>query len=40
MDHINVLMKVVITTFSEFCEYFLGGWNTILKVLVIYHGGC
>ncbi|PGZ44817.1 holin [Bacillus anthracis] len=35
MDRIDVLMKTFITTFGAFCGYFLGGWDTTLKVLVI-----
>ncbi|ALQ69372.1 phage holin family protein [Bacillus thuringiensis] len=35
MDHIHVLMKTFIATFGVFCGYFLGGWDTTLKVLVI-----
>lgn len=35
MDRIDVLMKTFIATFGGFCGYFLGGWDTTLKVLVI-----
>ncbi|PEQ78206.1 holin [Bacillus cereus] len=35
MDRIDVLMKGFIATFGGFCGYFLGGWDTTLKVLVI-----
>ncbi|PFU94044.1 holin [Bacillus anthracis] len=35
MDRINVLLKAFIVTFGGFCGYFLGGWDTTLKVLVI-----
>lgn len=35
MDRIDVLMKTFIATFGAFCGYFLGGWDTTLKVLVI-----
>ncbi|MDK7418652.1 phage holin family protein [Bacillus paranthracis] len=35
MDRIDVLMKTFIVTFGAFCGYFLGGWDTTLKVLVI-----
>ena len=35
MDRIDVLIKIFIATFGAFCGYFLGGWDTTLKVLVI-----
>ncbi|KKZ93224.1 holin family protein [Bacillus wiedmannii] len=35
MDRIDVLMKTFVVTFGGFCGYFLGGWDTTLKVLVI-----
>ncbi|HFK1455288.1 MULTISPECIES: phage holin family protein [Bacillus] len=35
MDRIDVLMKTFVATFGGFCGYFLGGWDTTLKVLVI-----
>ncbi|PGU60335.1 phage holin family protein [Bacillus cereus] len=35
MDRIDVLIKSFIFTFGGFCGYFLGGWDTTLKVLVI-----
>ncbi|WP_088311674.1 phage holin family protein [Bacillus cereus] len=35
MDRIDVLMKTFIFTFGGFCGYFLGGWDTTLKVLLI-----
>ncbi|PGU04809.1 holin [Bacillus cereus] len=35
MDRIDVLLKIFITTFGGFCGYFLGGWDTTLRVLVI-----
>ncbi|MED0939615.1 phage holin family protein [Bacillus mobilis] len=35
MDRIDVLLKAFIATFGAFCGYFLGGWDTTLKVLVI-----
>ncbi|MES5939007.1 MULTISPECIES: phage holin family protein [unclassified Bacillus cereus group] len=35
MDRIDVLMKTCVVTFGGFCGYFLGGWDTTLKVLVI-----
>lgn len=35
MDRIDVFMKTFIATFGAFCGYFLGGWDTTLKVLVI-----
>ncbi|EJQ64886.1 hypothetical protein IG7_04979 [Bacillus cereus HuA2-4] len=35
MDRIDVLMKIFIATFGAFCGYFLEGWDTTLKVLVI-----
>ncbi|HDR8052139.1 TPA: phage holin family protein [Bacillus cereus] len=35
MDRIDVLIKTFIATFGAFCGYFLGGWDTTLKVLVI-----
>ncbi|SLK20520.1 phage holin family protein [Bacillus toyonensis] len=35
MDRIDVLMKTFIAAFGGFCGYFLGGWDTTLKVLVI-----
>ncbi|MGH0951294.1 phage holin family protein [Bacillus mycoides] len=35
MDRIDVVMKTFIATFGAFCGYFLGGWDTTLKVLVI-----
>ncbi|EJQ77821.1 phage holin family protein [Bacillus toyonensis] len=35
MDRIDVLMKTFVVTFGAFCGYFLGGWDTTLKVLVI-----
>ena len=35
MDRIDVLLKAFIVTFGGFCGYFLGGWDTTLKVLVI-----
>ncbi|EOA3902510.1 holin family protein [Bacillus cytotoxicus] len=35
MDRIDVLLKTFIATFGGFCGYFLGGWDTTLKVLVI-----
>ncbi|MGA5663703.1 phage holin family protein [Bacillus bombysepticus] len=35
MDRIDVLIKSFVFTFGGFCGYFLGGWDTTLKVLVI-----
>lgn len=35
MDRIDVLTKMFIAAFGGFCGYFLGGWDTTLKVLVI-----
>ncbi|MFJ6194420.1 holin family protein [Bacillus thuringiensis] len=35
MDRIDVLMKTFVAVFGGFCGYFLGGWDTTLKVLVI-----
>ncbi|WP_144524718.1 holin family protein [Bacillus sp. DE0042] len=35
MDRIDVFMKAFIATFGGFCGYFLGGWDTTLKVLII-----
>ncbi|MED1556841.1 phage holin family protein [Bacillus paramycoides] len=35
MDRIDVLMKTFVVAFGGFCGYFLGGWDTTLKVLVI-----
>ncbi|MEK4711126.1 phage holin family protein [Bacillus sp. FSL R10-2780] len=35
MDRIDVLAKTFVVTFGAFCGYFLGGWDTTLKVLVI-----
>jgi toxin secretion/phage lysis holin len=35
MDRVDVLTKTFIATFGGFCGYFLGGWDTTLKVLVI-----
>ncbi|MED0826425.1 phage holin family protein [Bacillus pacificus] len=35
MDRIDVLIKSFIFTFGGFCGYFLGGWDTTLKVLLI-----
>ncbi|EJQ30506.1 MULTISPECIES: phage holin family protein [Bacillus] len=35
MDRIDVLMKTFVAAFGGFCGYFLGGWDTTLKVLVI-----
>ncbi|MBZ4223081.1 phage holin family protein [Bacillus wiedmannii] len=35
MDRIDVLTKTSIAAFGGFCGYFLGGWDTTLKVLVI-----
>ncbi|PGT05109.1 phage holin family protein [Bacillus cereus] len=35
MERIDVLMKTFIATFGGFCGYFLGGWDTTLKVLLI-----
>jgi toxin secretion/phage lysis holin len=35
MDRIDVLTKTFVATFGAFCGYFLGGWDTTLKVLVI-----
>ncbi|MCH4566028.1 phage holin family protein [Bacillus sp. ES1-5] len=35
MERIDVLLKSFIATFGGFCGYFLGGWDTTLKVLVI-----
>ncbi|MGH0567353.1 holin [Bacillus anthracis] len=35
MDRIDVLMKTFVATFGAFFGYFLGGWDTTLKVLVI-----
>lgn len=35
MDRIDVLTKTFIATFGGFCGYFLGGWDTTLKVLLI-----
>lgn len=34
MDRIDVLLKTFIATFGGFCGYFLGGWDTTLKILV------
>ncbi|ENB4264224.1 phage holin family protein [Bacillus cereus] len=38
MDRIDVLMKTFIVMFGGFCGYFLGGWDTTLKVLLIMAG--
>ncbi|KZD30754.1 holin [Bacillus mycoides] len=35
MDRVDILTKTFIATFSGFCGYFLEGWDTTLKVLVI-----
>lgn len=35
MERIDVLLKSFIVAFGGFCGYFLGGWDTTLKVLVI-----
>ncbi|MBW3496246.1 MULTISPECIES: phage holin family protein [Bacillus] len=35
MDQINVLIKTVVAIFGAFCGYFFGGWDAILKILVI-----
>ncbi|PDY76961.1 phage holin family protein [Bacillus cereus] len=35
MDRVDVLTKTFIVAFGGFCGYFLGGWDTTLKVLVI-----
>jgi len=35
VDRIDVLIKSFIFTFGGFCGYFLGGWDTTLKVLLI-----
>ncbi|MDA2623259.1 phage holin family protein [Bacillus cereus] len=35
MDRIDVLMKTFVAAFGGFCGYFLGGWDTTLKVLII-----
>jgi len=35
VERIDVLMKTFIATFGGFCGYFLGGWDTTLKVLLI-----
>ncbi len=35
VDRIDVLMKTFVAAFGGFCGYFLGGWDTTLKVLVI-----
>ncbi|MED3268672.1 phage holin family protein [Bacillus thuringiensis] len=35
MDRIDVLMKTFVAAFGGFCGYFLGGWDTTLKVLVM-----
>ncbi|MGG0706840.1 phage holin family protein [Bacillus paramobilis] len=35
MERIDVLMKTFIAILGAFCGYFLGGWDTTLKVLVI-----
>ncbi|PEY18005.1 phage holin family protein [Bacillus cereus] len=35
MNRIDVLMKTFVAAFGGFCGYFLGGWDTTLKVLVI-----
>ncbi|KXY06429.1 phage holin family protein [Bacillus sp. FSL K6-0067] len=35
MDRIDVLIKSFIFTFGGFCGYFLGGWDTTLRVLLI-----
>ncbi len=35
MERIDLLLKAFIATFGGFCGYFLGGWDTTLKVLVI-----
>ncbi|MRS09370.1 phage holin family protein, partial [Bacillus anthracis] len=34
MDRIDVLLKIFIATFGDFCGYFLGGWDATLKILV------
>ncbi|MBG9753329.1 holin [Bacillus thuringiensis] len=35
MDRVDVLIKSFIFTFGGFCGYFLGGWDTTLRVLLI-----
>ncbi|QKH06213.1 phage holin family protein [Bacillus cereus] len=35
MERIDVLTKTFVAVFGGFCGYFLGGWDTTLKVLVI-----
>ncbi|MGF2618691.1 phage holin family protein [Bacillus cereus] len=35
MERIDVLMKSFVAASGGFCGYFLGGWDTTLKVLVI-----
>ncbi|MDZ4441680.1 holin [Bacillus cereus] len=35
MDQINVLLKTVVAIFGAFFGYFFGGWDAILKILVI-----
>lgn len=35
VDRIDVLIKSFIFTFGGFCGYFLGGWDTTLRVLLI-----
>lgn len=35
MERVNILLKFFITAFGGYCEYFLGEWDTTLKVLVI-----
>ncbi|MGR5971198.1 phage holin family protein [Bacillus cereus] len=34
MDRIDVLIKSFVFAFGGFCGYFLGGWDSTLKVLV------
>ncbi|PES30631.1 phage holin family protein [Bacillus cereus] len=34
MDRIDILIKIFITTFGGFCGYFLGRWDTVLKILI------
>ncbi|MDO6662044.1 phage holin family protein [Bacillus thuringiensis] len=35
MQRIDILIKTFVTSFGGFCGYFLGGWDTLLEILVI-----
>ncbi|MFK4330018.1 toxin secretion/phage lysis holin [Bacillus sp. RC240] len=36
MNQINMLVKSFVASFGAFCGYFLGGWDTSLKMLVLF----